>query len=77
MLPLLRTAKKSLYEQVIETAKLFKLFSVGFSKVMYCLSFVTLILGYERKILKAALIFGIDPNVMKNKFAATLQFFFY
>ena len=77
MLPLLRTVKKSLYEQVIETAKLFKLFSVGFSKVMYCLSFFILILGYERKILKAALIFGIDPNVMKNKFAATLRVFFY
>ena len=36
----------------------------------------TLILDYERKIQKPALIFGIDPNVMKNEFAATLRVVF-
>ena len=76
MLPLLRTVKKSFYEQAIETAKLLKLVSVGFSKVMNCFVFFTLILDYERKIQKAALIFGIDPNVMKNEFAATLRVVF-
>ena len=49
MLPLLRTVKKSFYEQAIETDKLLKLFSVVFRKVMNCLSFFTLILHYERK----------------------------
>ena len=39
MLPLLRTVKKSFYEQAIETAKLLKLFSVVFSKVMNCFVF--------------------------------------